>query len=168
MVKKLKAEDFINQLDSFYSASKEKNSVYLTFKRIYEEKFKNKKNKKVRRMRNVDRKEQDQKEAKFNVLVRAKLKKSRIQTIVIVYLNIQLNESEIDKFHHILMNVLTLHFIRDESKIKKKEKRMPIKKASKTQKRKIKRLRKIKVKTEKTEINKMQVDIEVNNKAITK
>ncbi len=60
------------------------------------------------------------------------------------------------------MNVLTLHFIRDESKIKKREKRMPIKKASKTQKRKIKRLRKIKVKTEKTESNKMQVDDEVN------
>ena len=88
MVKKLKAEDFINQLDSFYTASKEKNSVYLTFKRVYEEKFKNKKNKKVRKMRNEDRKEQDQKEAKFNVLVRAKLKKSRIQTIVIDYLNI--------------------------------------------------------------------------------
>jgi hypothetical protein len=51
------------------------------------------------------------------------------------------------------MNILTLYFIRDESRIKPREKRMPIKKTSKTQKRKMKRLRKIK--------NKMQVDSEV-------
>jgi hypothetical protein len=33
MVKKLNIEDFINQLDEFYNASKDKYSVYLTFKR---------------------------------------------------------------------------------------------------------------------------------------
>jgi len=70
-----------------------------------------------------------------------------------------LTENDIDKFHHILMNVLTLYFIRDESKLKKPTKKMPIKKASKTQKRKIKRLRKIKTKSEK-----MQVDSETNKK----
>ena len=63
-----------------------------------------------------------------------------------------MNENDIDKFHHILMNILTLYFIRDENKLKPKQKRMPVKKTSKTQKRKMKRLRKIK--------NKMPVDSE--------
>lgn len=82
MVKRLKCEEFVNQLDSFYAASKDKNTVYLTFKRVYDEKFKYKKNKKIRKQRNEDRKKQDASNSKFNVLVRAKLKKSRIQTIV--------------------------------------------------------------------------------------
>lgn len=74
-----------------------------------------------------------------------------------------MTENEIDKFHHILMNVLTLYFIRDENKLKKSSKKMPIKKASKTQKRKIKRIRKIKNKAE-NDTTKMQVDIETNKK----
>ncbi len=82
MVKRLKYIDFINQLDAFYTASRDKNSVYLTFKRVYQEKFKNKQNSKHRKLRNEDRKEQDLANIKYNVLVRAKLKKSRIQTIV--------------------------------------------------------------------------------------
>lgn len=45
------------------------------------------------------------------------------------------------------MNILTLNFIRDESKFKKKDKKIPVKNLSKTQKRKIKRLRKIKTGT---------------------
>ena len=82
MVKRLKCEDFTNALDAFYSASRDKNSVYLTFKRVYDEKYKNKRNKKVRKMRREDRKSQESENAKFSVLVRAKLKKKRIQTIV--------------------------------------------------------------------------------------
>jgi len=85
MVKKLNSEDFINQLDSFYCSSKDKNSVYLTFKRIYQENFKYKKNKKIRNSRNQNKKEQEKPDAKFNVLVRAKLKKNRIHTIVLFY-----------------------------------------------------------------------------------
>ena len=82
MVKRLHFVDFINQLDSLYAASREKHSVYLTFKRVYEEKFKNKKNKKVRKLRMEERKNEEKENKKFNILVRAKLKKSRIQTIV--------------------------------------------------------------------------------------
>jgi hypothetical protein len=33
MVKSLKYEDFVNNLDSLYTEAKEKNTVYLTFKR---------------------------------------------------------------------------------------------------------------------------------------
>ncbi len=69
----------------------------------------------------------------FNVLVRAKLKKQRIHTII--------TPDELDRFHHNLTNVLVLHFISEERK--KKEKKVPIKKMSKTQKRKIKKLKKI-------------------------
>ena len=51
------------------------------------------------------------------------------------------------------MNIMTLYFIRDENKQKLKTKKMPVKKMSKTTRRKMKRLRKIK--------NKMDVDGEV-------
>ena len=70
----------------------------------------------------------------FNVLVRAKLKKQRIHTII--------TPEELKTFHKNLTNVLIMHFITEERK--KKEKKMPIKKMSKTQKRKIKKLKKIK------------------------
>lgn len=52
------------------------------------------------------------------------------------------------------MNVMTLYFIREDNQTKKKTKKMPIKKMSKTQRRKMKRLRKIKV----TDTNKMDVE----------
>ena len=51
-----------------------------------------------------------------------------------------------EKFHQILMNIMTLYFIRDESKLKSKTKKMPLKKMSKTKRRKMKRLRLIKKK----------------------
>jgi hypothetical protein len=82
MVKRLKCEDFINELDKFFMATRDKNSVYITFKRIFDEKFKNKKNKKIRKLRIEDRLKQVLSSPKFDVLVRARLKKSRIQTIV--------------------------------------------------------------------------------------
>ncbi len=60
------------------------------------------------------------------------------------------------------MNVLTLNFIREDNATKRKTKKMPIKKMSKTAKRKMKRLRKFKqVKVE----DEMQVDR--GNKPIT-
>jgi hypothetical protein len=92
MVKSLNYEDFVNKLDKFYTESKDKNTVYLTFKRgmqtliiVYQENFKNKQNRKNRKLRLEDRKNQDKANERFNVLVRAKLKKSRIHTIVIKY-----------------------------------------------------------------------------------
>ena len=134
MVKKLKSEDFLSELAKFYTASKDKYSVYLTMKRMYEEKQKYKRNPAKRRLRIKDRIEQDKDEKKiFNVLVRAKLKKQRIHTII--------TPDELSRFHKNLTNVLIMHFITEERK--KKEKKVVEKKVSKTQKRKIKKLKKI-------------------------
>ena len=138
MVKKLKSEDFLSELAKFYSASRDKNTVYLTMKRMYEEKQKYKKNPAKRRLRLKDRLEQDKENKVFNVLVRAKLRKQRIHTII--------TPDELKTFHKNLTNVLIMHFITEERK--KKEKKLPIKKMSKTQKRKIKKLKKIKKMTE--------------------
>ena len=51
MVKKLKSEDFLSELAKFYSASRDKNTVYLTMKRMYEEKQKYKNNRGKRKLR---------------------------------------------------------------------------------------------------------------------
>ena len=154
MVKKLKADDFFSELDQLFNQSKNKYSIYLTFKRLYEEKYKYKKNQKNRKLRMEDRKEQDdgdefefeesllKSKTNFNVLVRAKLNKKRIHTIV--------TPENLDSFHHNIMNVLTLHFIREEMK-KKEKKELAKKKISKTQKRKMKKLKKIKNKKTKTQ-----------------
>jgi hypothetical protein len=142
MVKKLKADDFFSELDQLFNQSKNKYSIYLTFKRLYEEKYKYKKNQKNRKLRMEDRKEQDKSKTNFNVLVRAKLNKKRIHTIV--------TPENLDSFHHNIMNVLTLHFIREEMK-KKEKKELAKKKISKTQKRKMKKLKKIKTKETKTQ-----------------
>ena len=134
MVKKLKSEDFLSELAKFYTASKEKNTVYLTMKRMYEEKQKYKRNAAKRRLRIKDRLQQDKEKKIFNILVRAKLKKQRIHTII--------TPDELSLFHKNLTNVLIMNFIKDERQ--KKEKKLPIKKMSKTQKRKLKKLKKIK------------------------
>ena len=133
MVKKLKSEDFLSELAKFYSQSKEKYSVYLTIKRLYEEKYKYKQNASKRKLRLNDRLEQDKNGKVFNVLVRAKLRKQRIHTII--------TPDELSRFHKNLTNVLIMNFIKEEKK--KKDKKEPIKKMSKTQKRKIKKLKRI-------------------------
>ena len=133
MVKKLKSEDFLSELAKYYSQSKDKNSVYLTFKRVYEEKQKYKRNPRMRKLRIKDRLEEDKLNKMFHVLVRAKLKKQRIHTIV--------TPDELNRFHKNLTNVLIMHFITEERK--KKERKPIIKKSSKTQKRKIKKLKRI-------------------------
>ena len=142
MVKKLKADYLFSELYQLFNQSKNKYSIYLTFKRLYEEKYKYKKNQKNRKLRMEDRKEQDKSKTNFNVLVRAKLNKKRIHTIV--------TPENLDSFHHNIMNVLTLHFIREEMK-KKEKKELAKKKISKTQKRKMKKLKKIKTKETKTQ-----------------
>ena len=91
MVKKLKSEYFLSELAKFYSASKDKNCVYLTMKRMYEEKQKYKRNPAKRRLRLKDRLEQDKEKKEFNVLVRAKLRKQRIHTII--------TPNELSRFH---------------------------------------------------------------------
>ena len=133
MVKKLKSEDFLSELAKFYSEAKDKNTVYLTMKRAYEEKQKYKRNALKRKLRIKDRLEQDKENKLFNVLVRAKLNKKRIHTII--------TPDELSRFHKNLTNVLIMHFITEERK--KKEKKIVEKKISKTQKRKIKKLKKI-------------------------
>ena len=139
MVKKLKSEDFLSELAKFYSASRDKNTVYLTMKRMYEEKQKYKKNPAKRRLRLKDRLEQDKDNKLFNVLVRAKLRKQRIHTII--------TPDELKTFHKNLTNVLIMNFIKEERI--KKEKKEPTKKMSVRQRRKIKRLKRI---------NKMKID----------
>ena len=134
MVKRLKSEDFLSELAKFYSASKDKYSVYLTIKRLYEEKQKYKNNPAKRRLRLKDRLEEDKENKAFNILVRAKLRKQRIHTII--------TPDELSRFHKNLTSVLIMNFIKDERK--KKEKKAPDKKMSKTQKRKLKKLKKIK------------------------
>jgi len=146
MVKKLKIDDFLSELEKFYTESENKYSVYLTFKRIYEEKFKYKRNQKNKKLRLEDRKNQEKDNNKlFNVFVRAKLKKKRINTIV--------TPDEINSFHQNLMNVIRLHFIKEERK-KKEKKEISKKTISKTQKRKLKKLKKIAKKENKMEIDK--------------
>ena len=139
MVKKLKSEDFLSELAKFYSASKEKYSVYLTIKRLYEEKQKYKNNPAKRKLRIKDRLEQDKENKEFNILVRAKLRKQRIHTII--------TPDELNRFHKNLTNVLIMNFIKEERV--KKEKKEPTKKMSVRQRRKIKRLKRI---------NKMKID----------
>ena len=139
MVKKLKSEDFLSELAKFYSASKEKYSVYLTIKRLYEEKQKYKKNSAKRKLRIKDRLEQDKENKVFNILVRAKLRKQRIHTII--------TPDELNRFHKNLTNVLIIKYIKEERV--KKEKKEPTKKMSVRQRRKIKRLKRI---------NKMKID----------
>ena len=139
MVKKLKSEDFLSELAKFYSASKEKYSVYLTIKRLYEEKQKYKNNPAKRKLRIKDRLEQDKENKAFNILVRAKLRKQRIHTII--------TPDELNRFHKNLTNVLIMNFIKEERV--KKEKKEPNKKMSVRQRRKIKRLKRI---------NKMKID----------
>ena len=134
MVKRLKSEDFLSELAKFYSASRDKYSVYLTIKRLYEEKQKYKNNPAKRRLRLKDRLEEDKENKAFNILVRAKLRKQRIHTII--------TPDELSRFHKNLTSVLIMNFIKDERK--KKEKKTPDKKMSKTQKRKLKKLKKIK------------------------
>merc|ERR1712151_249157 len=119
-----------------YGKSKDKYTVYLTFKRVFEENFKFKKNKDIRKKRVEDRINQLKEKEKFSVLVRAKLKKERIHTIV--------SYEEVEKFHQNLMNIMTLNFIKDDTDPNMKPKKMPIKKMSRTKKRQIKRLRKLK------------------------
>jgi copper homeostasis protein CutC len=133
MVKKLKSEDFLSELAKFYTASKDKYSVYLTMKRMYTETQKYKNNSAKRKLRIKDRLEQDKENKQFNVMVRAKLRKQRIHTII--------TPDELSRFHKNLTNVLIMHFITEERK--KKEKKIAEKKISKTQKRKIKKLKKI-------------------------
>ena len=144
MVKKLKLDDFFSELEKFYTESQNKYSVYLTFKRTYEEKYKYKRNQKNKRLRLEDRKNQEKDSNKlFNVFVRAKLKKKRINTII--------TPEELNSFHHNLMNILTLHVIK---KKKKKEKKTTVnkEKMSKTQKRKLKKLKKIAKKESKMDL----------------
>ena len=133
MVKKLKSEDFLSELAKFYTASKDKYSVYLTMKRMYVETQKFKNSAAKRKLRIKDRLEQDKENKQFNVIVRAKLRKQRIHTII--------TPDELSRFHKNLTNVLIMHFITEERK--KKEKKIAEKKISKTQKRKIKKLKKI-------------------------
>lgn len=134
---KLSYEDFVSQIDKMFTESKDKHSIYLTFKRLYTENFKYKQNQKNRKLRREDHEKQEtNKETQFNVLVRAKLKKKRVQTV--------LEPKDISAFHNIFTKILSLHFITQTNELHKKQKTVSsVKGKSNTQKRKEKRLKRL-------------------------
>lgn len=101
---KLKYEDFVSQVDKMFSESKEKHSLLFSFKRVFTENFKYKNNQKTRKLRREDQISQERdNEREFSVLVRAKLRRRRVQTVV--------EPKDISSFHNILMKIFSLHFI---------------------------------------------------------
>jgi hypothetical protein len=102
---------------------------------VYKENFKNKKSKTKLRYEDRINQEREKEEKEFAVLIRAKLKKQRIQTI--------LNATDIEKFHQLLLYVLALNFIPEEKLEKSKKDKNQTIKISKTKRRKMKKLKKI-------------------------
>ena len=150
---KLDYDDFISRIDQFFTDSKDKGSIYFTFKRVYSENYKFKKNKRVRKLRKEDHFNQEaDKDKQYNVLVRAKLNKKRVQTII--------KPNEINSFHNILMKIFSLHFITssDETVSKKLKANDFNKNKSKTLRRKDKKLKKLGKRKEEN-----KVDITNNN-----
>lgn len=134
---KLNYEDFVSKVDKMFSDSKDKHSIYFTFKRVYTENFKYKQNQKNRKLRREDQLKQESDQTKqFNVLIRAKLRKMRAQTII--------EPKDLSGFHNIFTKIMSLHFITQINEPQKKQKLMPSAKGkSSTQKRKEKRLKRL-------------------------
>lgn len=133
---KVNYEDFVSKVDKLFSESKEKHSLYFTFKRLYTENFKYKNNRKIRKQRNLDISTQQKDMTKqYNVLCRVKLNKHKVQTIV--------EPNDITKFQNILMKIFSLHFITSKNEPIPKVKVNLIKKKSATQKRKDKKLKRL-------------------------
>lgn len=133
---KLSYEDFVGQVDKMFGDSKDKHSIYFTFKRIYTENFKHKQNKKNRKLRREDQLKQESDLTKqFNVLIRAKLKKKRVQTII--------EPKDITGFHNIFTKIMSLHFITHSNEPRKQKLIQSHTGKSNTQKRKEKRLKRL-------------------------
>lgn len=133
---KVDYEKFVSKVDDFFSQAKDKRSIYFTFKRVYTENFKHKRNKKARKLRREDHLTQEtDKDKQYNVLVRVKLQKKKVQTIV--------EPKNLTSFHNILMKIFSLHFITSSNEAVPKAKVVQVKKKSKTQKRKDKKLKKL-------------------------
>ena len=134
MVKK-SYEDFVSQVDKFFTDSKDKKSIYFSFKRVFTENFKYKGNRKSRKQRLLDRQKQiEDTSREYSVLARAKLRKQRVHTIV--------EPKDLENFHNVLMKIFSLHFIMQTNDHKPKVKISAKKKKSNRQKRKEKKEKK--------------------------
>lgn len=139
-------DDFVFKIDNFFSESKEKNTINFSFKRVYQESNKFKKSKNARNLREIDCKNQESDTTKqYNVLVRAKLRRKRIRTIV--------DSKNIRNFHSNLMKIFTLHFITQTNDHKPRIKVSAKKKRSNKQKRKDKKEKKLLKKINNISIN---------------
>lgn len=127
-------EDFVFKVDNYFSESKEKNSINFSFKRVYNENFKFKKSKNKLRREDCINQESDSSK-QFSVLVRAKLKRKRIRTVV--------ESKNIGFFHSNLMKIFTLHFIKQTNDHIPKIRVSAKKKRSNKQKRKEKKEKKL-------------------------
>ncbi len=152
---KVSYEDFVSKVDKLFTESKEKHSLYFTFKRLFKEDFKYKRNRKIRKQRVINQLEQENdKNREYNILCRVKLNKHKCQTVV--------EPKDISKFQNILMKIFSLHFITEKVEVKKKTKADSKNKKSKTLKRKEKKLKKLSLKTKKAEIDKATKEINSN------
>lgn len=148
---KLNYEEFVSQVDKLFSASKDKHSINFTFKRVYQENFKNKhniKNNKLRRDDHILQESDPQKQ--FPVLVRAKLMKKRYQTIV--------KPENLSSFHNILMKIFSLHFILETNNHVPRSRVTAKKKKSNKQKRLEKKKKKL-TKQNATSLNTDEADV---------
>lgn len=144
---KVSYEDFVSKVDKLFTESKDKHSLYFTFKRLYKEEFKYKRNRKIRKQRLTNQLEQENdKNREYNILCRVKLNKQRCQTVV--------EPKDLSKFQNILMKIFSLHFITEKAEVKPKVKTGTINKKSKTLRRKEKKLKKLSLKVKKSEAEK--------------
>jgi hypothetical protein len=133
---KVNYEGFVSKVDTFFSEAKDKRSIYFTFKRVYSENYKYKRNNKARKLRREDHFTQESdKSRQYSVLCRVKLQRKKIQCIV--------DPKNLNAFHNILMKIFSLHFITSSDENTSKAKVTDVKKKSKTQKRKEKKLKKL-------------------------
>lgn len=101
---KVSYEDFVSKVDKFFIKSKEKNTLYFTFKRYFPESYKFKKNQKIKKLRRYNQLVQEREASRlFSILIRIKLNKKKFFTI--------LEPNEIEKFHNIFIKIMSLHFI---------------------------------------------------------
>ena len=147
---KLDYDNFVSKVDELFTNAKEKGSIYFTFKRLFTENYKFKRNKKVRKLRREDHFNQEaEKDKQYSVLVRAKLNNKRIQTVI--------KPNEINSFHNILMKIFSLHFITTDDNNNNNRKKLKVSNLnnlkSKTQRRKEKKLKKLGKRKEEQKVN---------------
>ena len=146
---KVKYDEFVSHVDKFFSESKEKHSIFFSFKRVFKENFKFKVNKKTRKLRREDHVSQERDADKqYSVLVRAKLRRKKVQTVV--------EPKDLSSFHNILMKIFSLHFIVSTNDHKPRLKVAAKKKMSNKKRRLLKKKKKLQSKVDTSNANETQ------------